>query len=771
MKGAGIDEGLDAISRAAMNVGEGRRGLEALAAALSTAAQAAPAVVQGTQQAAASASRMSSVMSAIQGVMGGVSTSLGHLRGAWGHFTTAVRLASQVTLGLQRSFHVVMHVMRRFTGMIGRLLQPIRNLATGFLNLLNPLTYVQFALGQFFRIIRIATALMLFQAIRKLEEAFMALADAVFGANARISHSRELFVALIENAERAEGYLDGVRDIAVRTGVSFDQLAEATVRFSAMAGENFGAFQTLVNNTVALAFWDPRQGLHGAGMAIMEALEGNFRSLVRRFEIGSLQIVKTMREMGMSNYEILQKILADYRITETLVQRVADTWTGAMRQVRGALGEFARQLGEPIFEFFEKQLLRVRDYLLQNYEVLGAIAYAFGVVLLRPIQDVAKILFGLTTAPTPDDFFEWGSNLLYGLAEGIISGTEYVIQAVVAVAQVIADFLMALSPPKRGPLRGIYEGGMGLIREWIRGMESADLGAITTLAQHALAAFDLMLAREKASALEMEAFGKSVYRYLTEAIRQIMETGQASQDVLGRLRDLFGELYEDVEKYLEIYSRIAEAEEFVRVREEEVEAAEAAIEAQEEVIDGIEREIELARERLELAEKVLEAFQERTEGIPARFLRQRERELEAVIKTAEAEVEEREERLKGAQEALELRREDLEVAREALSLAEERLTAIEEELSAHEAQMSFMQKMWAFEKKAIKEREKALKKAKDGLGELGIDKIGDAVGNLGDKIKDLADQTRDDTDDWSTSEPPGKFKLCEKILLASVLSA
>jgi hypothetical protein len=506
-----------------------------------------------------------------------------------------------------------------------------------------------------------------------------------------------------------------------------------------MAGENFGAFQTLVNNTVALAFWDKRQGLHGAGMAVMEALEGNFRSLVRRFEIGSLQMVKSMREMGKSNFEILQQILEDYNITEKLVERVANTWTGAMRQVRGSLGEFARLLGEPIFQFFEKQLLRVRDYLLENYEVLGAIAYAFGTVLLRPIQDVAKILFGMTKAPTPDDFFEWGSNLLYGLAEGIIAGTEYVIQAVVAVAQVIADFLMALSPPKRGPLRGIYEGGMNLIREWIRGMESADLGAITTLAQHALAAFDLMMARGKATAFELEDFGKSVYQYLTEALRQILDTGRASQDVLSRLQELFGELYEDVEKYLDLYVRIAEAEELVRLREEEVGAAEAAIEAQEAVIDGIEREIELARENLELAEKALEAFKLRTEGIPARFLRQRERELEAVIRTAEAEVEERESRLKAAQEELELRRQDLEIARDALALAEERVKAIEDELSAHEAQMSFMQKLWALERKAIKEREKALKKLGDDLGALGIDKIGDAVENLGNKIKDLAD--------------------------------
>jgi hypothetical protein len=739
MKSAGLDEGLEKINRSLMNVGEGRRHLEALSAALSTAAGAAPQVVQGTKRTEAAVLSLGAKLSSVIGHLTSLTGALGHGRAAWGHFSNAVHGAARVMTGVQRSFHVFMHVLRRFSMSIGRMLQPVRSLATGFLNLLNPLTYVRFGLDQFFRVIRIASALLLFQAIRKLEEAFMALGDAVFGANARISVARELFVALIDDADRASGYLDATREIAIRAGVGFDELAEATVRFSVMAGENFGAFQTLVKNTVALAFFDKKQGLHGAGMAVMEALEGNFRSLVRRFEIGSLQMVKSMREMGKSNFEILQQILEDYNITEKLVERVADTWTGAMRQVRGSLGEFARLLGEPIFEFFEKQLLRVRDYLMENYEVLGAIAYAFGTVLLRPIQDVAKILFGMTKAPTPDDFFEWGSNLLYGLAEGIIAGTEYVIQAVVAVAQVIADFLMALSPPKRGPLRGIYEGGMNLIREWIRGMEAADLGAITNLAQHALAAFDLMMARGKSTAFEMQEFGMAVYESLTLAVRQILDTGRASQGVLSRLRDLFGELYGDVEKYLKLYTRIAEAEEIVRLREEEVETAEAAIEAQEAVIDGIEKQIELARENLELAEAALEAFKLRTEGIPARFLRQRERELEAVIRTAEAEVEERESRLKAAQEELELRREDLEVARDALAMAEERVKAIEDELSAHEAQMSFMQKLWAFEKKAIKEREKALKKLGDDLGGLGIDKIGDAVENLGNKIKDLAD--------------------------------
>lgn len=736
MKSAGIDAGLEKIAEAAMNVGVARQGLEGLAAGLKTTAEAVPPLVAGTAQAASeTASLGQRLLDLGQRALPIAKKAFAWLREEMHPSYIAMKL-------LQKGISALSVTLGLLQRVAARVLRPILSLGKAVLNLINPLTLARFALNQFFRVIRIATALLLFQALRKLEDVFMRLADAIFGANVRLEHSSEIFRALIPDAERAAGYLDAVRETAIRTGFGLDELAEATRRFAAVSGKNFQAFQSLLNNVVALAFWDPEQGLHGAGMAVMEALEGNFRSLVRRFEIGSLQIVQSMRAMGKTNFEILQEMLDDWNVNEALVSRVSQTFTMAFRQSMAILKEFGRLLGEPIFDYLRDGLMSVRDWLFANREALSALGKAFGTVLIRPIQDIAKVFLGLTETWTPEDFYQWGENLLYGLAEGIISGMEYVITAIVAIAQVIADFLMAFSAPKKGPLRGIYEGGMNLIREWIRGMEAADLGAITTLADHALAAFNLMIARGSKQAENLVAFGKDVYQYLTQAISQIKETGQASQEVLNRLSELFGELYIDLDKYLDLYTRIEEAADLIALREEEVEIAEAAVERQEDLINLLEKERDLAAENLEYAQAQLEAFRDRTEGIPARFIRQRERELEMVVKTAEAEVEERERRIDAAKDELDFRRQDLEIAQEVLSLAQEQVQALQDQLDALEAQMNFMERIWALERKTAGERERAgraAKALKDALGEIGIEPILDQVGVLGDKINELAD--------------------------------
>lgn len=68
-----------------------------------------------------------------------------------------------------------------------------------------------------------------------------------------------------------------------------------------------------------------------------------------------------------------------------------------------------------------------------------------------------------------------GAAIIGSFAAGIIKGGTYVLQAVTAIAQIVADFLMGFSPPKRGILHGIDKGGENVATAWTDGF----LGGVT----------------------------------------------------------------------------------------------------------------------------------------------------------------------------------------------------------------------------------------------------------------------------------------------------
>lgn len=684
LKAAGVGAGLDDLIAGLQAAGESRRGLEALAKAFSTTAGAAPKAGKKVKDTGEDTKKAAS---------------------AWKSFVG--RLQS-VILWL-RKVDQRLGITRGSLSAVGRVLRSIGGffLTAGksILQFINPLRIAQWVLGQFTRAVRIFTALLMFQAFRKLEEAVVGFVDSLIGANSRVELLHQRMSTLIGDSDRAKQFFGIVRDEAIGAGVALDQLAQSTFRFASVSGKNMEVFQELVKRTIALAFYDPQQGLAGAGLAIMEALTGQFRSLVKRFEIGTMEMASAMRRTGMTNLEIIRTMMEQWGVGVDLITDGADTMARMWETMKSQFRELARVLGLPIWDYFKSQLTIARDWVVKNRDELEALAGAFGTVLTSAVRRVGDLLGDFMGEFSPDSWFEWGLELIYSFSSGLLSGVEFLFSAVTSIAGVVADFLMAFSPPRKGPLRNIIQGGAQLIREWIRGMESADLSAITDIAGYVASALSLLEARGTLSAQGVYEWSKATYEALTQAMKQLRDFGELSSGMVDRLRDLFGELFGDVEEYLRIYDRILEIQAEIEAREAAVEAVEELIKAQEIIIRQRQDMVEAAREGLRIAQEELEAFRKRTRGIPARFTAQRERELEAMVDAKEAEVAAREERLKAAQEEMRSRREQLDIAREFLNQAKEQQQAFKDQLAALKAQMSMMEKLWALERQSLKDAE------------------------------------------------------------------
>lgn len=62
-----------------------------------------------------------------------------------------------------------------------------------------------------------------------------------------------------------------------------------------------------------------------------------------------------------------------------------------------------------------------------------------------------------------------GAQIIGAFAAGIVSGGTFVLEAVTAIAQIVADFLMGFSPPKKGVLSNIDKGAENVALSWVDG--------------------------------------------------------------------------------------------------------------------------------------------------------------------------------------------------------------------------------------------------------------------------------------------------------------
>ncbi len=151
----------------------------------------------------------------------------------------------------------------------------------------------------------------------------------------------------------------------------------------------------------------------------------------------------------------------------------------------GGLGdrfkELTKALGESLAEGFQV----ARAYAVGFYESVivpigDAISRGSDAIKSRS-RELTNDDFGFNFPEVVHNFFISGSQMMAALALGILEGATYVVESTAWVAQVVADFLIGLSPPVRGPLKDIDKGGLALINSWINGMYEADLTQIEDL--------------------------------------------------------------------------------------------------------------------------------------------------------------------------------------------------------------------------------------------------------------------------------------------------
>lgn len=102
---------------------------------------------------------------------------------------------------------------------------------------------------------------------------------------------------------------------------------------------------------------------------------------------------------------------------------------------------------------------------------VNAIAGIIGEVLKGVAGLISSFVGQLNTGDIVREFFRGAATLIGMFAQGLLFSTnKFVLPTVIGIANLIADFLLSFSPPKKGPLKRITQGAAGLMQTYAEGL-------------------------------------------------------------------------------------------------------------------------------------------------------------------------------------------------------------------------------------------------------------------------------------------------------------
>ena len=516
----------------------------------------------------------------------------------------------------------------------GALSHGLKSAAGEAFRLLNPLNLIPKTLGVitggFSLLGRVATTALgvaVGQAISVVTSSLAQLAQAPVLVAARVGALETVFWRIGHQAgytrEQLEGLVEGLKETGITTQQALSnllrmiqanldlskatQLARVAQDAAVIAGVNSSeAFERLLHGITTLQP-EVLRGLH-----IVVDMQTEIKRYADAHDIAAGAISATTK----------QQIALDAVLRAGAT--IAGSYESAMTEVGKKLGSLSRDIEEcqlaigrgftPILgaavDILRGTLKEIRGF----FEKHRAVFEGFGDAAAEGMKtgwERAKAYLGEITGALLPDFdpqawFQGGVDLVVNLADGLLTGlSDYVIPAVISIADVIASFLLGASPPKRGPLCKIIQGAIALMETYMTAFGQADYGILDRV----LGPIEQRLRTgvTLGEIGETEVFGRiaQVRAQVAEIIAAFGETGAIPTEKMAELAQLIGVAGDQYARLLELHLQFKAATEKVEQLEKQVaEAREAGFipEALKEQLAAAEQERDEVGKRVQLAE-------------------------------------------------------------------------------------------------------------------------------------------------------------------------
>lgn len=165
-----------------------------------------------------------------------------------------------------------------------------------------------------------------------------------------------------------------------------------------------------------------------------------------------------------------------YELTNALFGPLTRAWERTTSIIKSVFTPFAKLIHRWIVVIVGviRAFGAVWDWVLnQITSATGGIA---GVLKKYFVEPLAALL-------DPVNFARRAGQIIAAFAQGLMwAANKFVYPAVIFIATLIADFLQGFSPPKKGPLSRIDEGGANVMQAWLAGFTGVSLSPISDMA-------------------------------------------------------------------------------------------------------------------------------------------------------------------------------------------------------------------------------------------------------------------------------------------------
>lgn len=221
-----------------------------------------------------------------------------------------------------------------------------------------------------------------------------------------------------------------------------------------------------------------------AGQVAIEALGGAQETAADKIARGTATITNILDTLALAVQPAFSAILdagnAVLAQLDQLAKAVGPIITEITNAIGGTVAMIVNALSillQPIIDLVSG----IAPYVTLALRTINTIASGVQQVILW----VARQLFGFVgdLKVLPKVLFEGAAGAFGAFANGIIAAANQLIfPAVIGIAQFIADFLVGLSPPPKGPLSKIDQGGANTMVAWLEGFTGVSLQPVSEVA-------------------------------------------------------------------------------------------------------------------------------------------------------------------------------------------------------------------------------------------------------------------------------------------------
>ena len=225
-----------------------------------------------------------------------------------------------------------------------------------------------------------------------------------FGLAVEMENTGARMMAFTKDAGATANILQTIKDRAAATPFSFSEMSNAAASLLPVTKSAGMGLEDLMKTAEILAASNPMQGLEGASFSLREALSGDFVSIQDRFNLSRTTINK-WKDAGLSNFEIVQKAMADMGMDASLVSNLAGTLTGRWSTFQDTIADVQRILVQPLFDRVSAGLVDAQKFLEANQETLKQWGITIGNTIGNALDTIGRfgqIVGAVFTAFTVD---------------------------------------------------------------------------------------------------------------------------------------------------------------------------------------------------------------------------------------------------------------------------------------------------------------------------------------------------------------------------------